>query len=535
MRSTLSDFNTIQFTQLHKIIKRDLVLRRKKEKSLDYNNSFLGEYECYALALDREERRDEKKRLDHLKQDQTMLVIKRFSERKKIFKERKKTGKICAKRELEKISFGEEGVEEGKKLSWVKWDSVLTSFGDGRLNVGSLRAKNLALLGKWCWRFKREGGSLWVTVIKSFHGTSGGLGEDRELGRGTGGGAWNDIVRVGKEIDGLGLEFSSSCIGEVGDGRDIRFWVDRRKEGYVCDKGLRVNDVWCWEWEWVRSIRGRVSIEFEELLVILAKLVEEKILHVESGGQETLWNKLVLKKVNIFVWRALKGRLPVRVDLDRRGINLDSVLCPCCNNFVETCAHCLVTCDLAMSVWEKIFNWWKVGSVNAFSLDELFSSNGVVNVPNFLAHVWQAVIWTSGYFIWKERNARVFGKKALSTNKIVQDIQLKSSEWIVLLQLFGCEGAIGSAASLLCGECHCRTYGSRGEVPPITPWIIRNVDRCVVKGSRSSFSLPLCVDYDPRGVAELALLAAVCARIVATVHLSLFPPFDERCGHVSLS
>ncbi|GJT79974.1 hypothetical protein Tco_1054316 [Tanacetum coccineum] len=45
---------------------------KQKEKSLDYNNSFLGEYECSSLALDREEKRDEKKRLDHLKQDQTM-------------------------------------------------------------------------------------------------------------------------------------------------------------------------------------------------------------------------------------------------------------------------------------------------------------------------------------------------------------------------------------------------------------------------------------------------------------------------------
>nr|GEW26743.1 hypothetical protein [Tanacetum cinerariifolium] len=50
---------------------RDLVLRRRKEKSLYYNNSFLGEYECSSLELDGEERRD-KKRLDHLKQDQTI-------------------------------------------------------------------------------------------------------------------------------------------------------------------------------------------------------------------------------------------------------------------------------------------------------------------------------------------------------------------------------------------------------------------------------------------------------------------------------
>ncbi|GJU05839.1 hypothetical protein Tco_1122269, partial [Tanacetum coccineum] len=39
---------------------RDLVLRRKKKKSLDYNNSFIGEYKCSSLALDRKERRDAK-------------------------------------------------------------------------------------------------------------------------------------------------------------------------------------------------------------------------------------------------------------------------------------------------------------------------------------------------------------------------------------------------------------------------------------------------------------------------------------------
>ncbi|GKB56588.1 retrovirus-related pol polyprotein from transposon TNT 1-94 [Tanacetum coccineum] len=43
-----------------------MVLRRKKKKSLDYNNSFLGEYECSSLALDREERRDEKEEIGSL-------------------------------------------------------------------------------------------------------------------------------------------------------------------------------------------------------------------------------------------------------------------------------------------------------------------------------------------------------------------------------------------------------------------------------------------------------------------------------------
>ncbi|GKE85812.1 hypothetical protein Tco_1559554, partial [Tanacetum coccineum] len=38
----------------------------KKKKSLKYNNSFLGEYECSSLALDREERRDEKEEIGSL-------------------------------------------------------------------------------------------------------------------------------------------------------------------------------------------------------------------------------------------------------------------------------------------------------------------------------------------------------------------------------------------------------------------------------------------------------------------------------------
>lgn len=152
---------------------------------------------------------------------------------------------------------------------------------------------------------------------------------------------------------------------------------------------------------------------------------------MDSNGQDTIWNKLVPKKVNIFVWRALKGRLPVRVELDRRGIDLDSVLCACCNDSVETCNHCIVTCDLAMSVWTKVFNWWNVGNVNVFTIDELFTHSGSVNVSSNLALLWQATIWTSGYYIWKERNARVFGKKTSSTNKLFQDIQLKCFEWIV--------------------------------------------------------------------------------------------------------
>ena len=363
-------------------------------------------------------------------------------------------------------------------MAWVKWDVLLASHRDGGLNIGSLRGKNLALLGKWWWRFKKEGGSLWVRIIKSIYGSSGGIGNIRGLGGGFGGGGvWCNIIKIGEEMGGLGIDFSTSFVGMVGNGRDIGFWVDKwvgdtrlcdrfprlyhldsRKEDRVAEKGRWVDNEWRWEWVWVRDLRGRVMGEYNELLGILqnvvvskdcsdrwrwvlqddgnftvkalSRVVEDKILRVESGALVTLWNSWVPKKVNIFIWRLLKGRLPVREELDRRGIDLDSLLCPCCNNAVESCNHSFVFCNFAMSIWEKVFNWWRVGNVNVFSIGELFSSCGNVVIPNRVIRLWQAVIWTSGYYIWKARNERVFKGKVTSINKLFQDIQLKSYEWI---------------------------------------------------------------------------------------------------------
>ncbi|GJX85916.1 reverse transcriptase domain, reverse transcriptase zinc-binding domain protein [Tanacetum coccineum] len=188
---------------------------------------------------------------------------------------------------------------------------------------------------------------------------------------GVGEGVWRDIIRVGDELEGLGVDFISSFMGEVGNGADIRFWInrwvggirlcdrftrlyhlDRHKEGKVEEKGKWIDNVWRWKWEWVRNIRGMVCKDLEDLRIIfqnvvinincrdrwrwalqesgdftvrgLTKLVEEKIHNTDSGGGATTWNNLVPKKVNIFIWRDLKGRLPVREELDKRGVETRS-------------------------------------------------------------------------------------------------------------------------------------------------------------------------------------------------------------------
>nr|GEW44447.1 protein kinase-like domain, beta-lactamase/transpeptidase-like protein [Tanacetum cinerariifolium] len=272
------------------------------------------------------------------------------------------------------------GVNEGDITDMERWMGC---------HIGEFPFTYLGLpIGKWWWRFRIEGTSLWVRVIKSIHENSKGLGKGRASGRGgSGGGVWNDIVQICEEIDGMRVDFIASFIEEIG-GRMV-MWGIKGRGLMRCSVGngigleaLGVKD----KWRWMLDKDGEFTVRK------LSRCMDEKILHVESGGQETIWNKLVPRKVNIFVWRALKKRLSVRVELDRRVIDVDSVLYRSCKNVVETYAHCLVTCDLATSEWEKNFNWWKVGSVNAFSIDDLFSSNGGVNVSILLTHFWQAVI-----------------------------------------------------------------------------------------------------------------------------------------------
>ncbi|GJZ16190.1 reverse transcriptase domain, reverse transcriptase zinc-binding domain protein [Tanacetum coccineum] len=229
-------------------------------------------------------------------------------------------------------------------------------------------------------------------------------------------------TKVGEDLGGLGIDFSSSFVGDVGNGCDIRFWIDRWVGGErLCDRFSRLYHL---------DRRKEVRLRIKENSVVTVDCKDCWMWSLHDSGEFTVkeLSKLVEEKSLI---ARNGGRLPVREELDKRGIDLDSLLCPSCNSVVESCAHCLVLCNFAMSIWEKIHSWWKIRNVNAFSIEEMFSRNRNANIPSHSSKLWQAVIWTAGYYIWKVRNMRVFEGKVTSINSLVQDIQIKSFKWIV--------------------------------------------------------------------------------------------------------
>ncbi|GJV08263.1 putative reverse transcriptase domain-containing protein [Tanacetum coccineum] len=62
------------------------------------------------------------------------------------------------------------------------------------------------------------------------------------------------------------------------------------------------------------------------------------------------WVKQILIKVNILAWKISMDRLPTRVILHRRGVQVSPISCPICCEAFENLDHLLFCCDLAKDI-----------------------------------------------------------------------------------------------------------------------------------------------------------------------------------------
>ncbi|XP_071728117.1 uncharacterized protein [Rutidosis leptorrhynchoides] len=97
-------------------------------------------------------------------------------------------------------------------------------------------------------------------------------------------------------------------------------------------------------WTWVLSSSGHFTVK------ALSRIIEDQWHSSPLGIEETNRNNVLPKKLEVFVWRAIKKRIPVRHEIDKSGIDLHSVRCPFCDDDVETIEHSLIFCKYAMDV-----------------------------------------------------------------------------------------------------------------------------------------------------------------------------------------
>ena len=62
---------------------------------------------------------------------------------------------------------------------------------------------------------------------------------------------------------------------------------------------------------------------------------------------KALWALKVSGLAKVYIWRTMIDRLPTRVNLIRRGVNIQNNSCPLCSKVEETVEHLFIGCEVA--------------------------------------------------------------------------------------------------------------------------------------------------------------------------------------------
>lgn len=357
------------------------------------------------------------------------------------------------------------GTEADNKISWVKWSEVSKPKAYGGLGIKDWRLFNMALLGKWNWRYINEPDSLWCRVVKANCRLNGESSW------------WKDIQSITVE-NGLPW-FKESLQKTVLEGNDTQFWVENwtgagclelrfrrlynlscQKREYVKNMGTWVNGVWQWKFRWRRGLQGRELGWLEELMTILQgvrleenkrdrwmwKLEGEGLYSVNSAYvllQEQyledpdpvftwIWEAPAPSNIKAFAWRMLLGRIQTRDNLLKRQILhiAEEAVCPLCGVVEESCAHLLFSCPETLSIWYACSDWLgvltaQVPEPKAHLLQ--FPSVGRSKAQKLgEIAIWLATIWT----IWCQRNKVVFNGGSLVREQVVEHIKVTVWQWL---------------------------------------------------------------------------------------------------------
>ncbi|XP_071695514.1 uncharacterized protein [Rutidosis leptorrhynchoides] len=229
--------------------------------------------------------------------------------------------------------------------------------------------------------------------------------------------------------------------------------LESHKEATVADRILNVNSTSIGNWDWSRTPSGRAMDELAELNNLLSSvsisdcpdswkfsldassifttstksiLINTLKYGTNSRNLSLPPNKYVPQKVFIFAWRVIQLKIPVRSELDKKGIDLHTVLCPLCDHRIETIDHALVNCQKVSSIWIQLLDWWNQNSTTISNINEaIISDQGFSHNP-IGSSLWQDTKWIACYIIRKQRNLKVFSGKIWNPAVIIFEIQTQS-------------------------------------------------------------------------------------------------------------
>ncbi|GJS33986.1 retrotransposon protein, putative, ty1-copia subclass [Tanacetum coccineum] len=149
-------------------------------------------------------------------------------------------------------------------------------------------------------------------------------------------------------------------------------------------------------------------------------------------GSKLRWNNLVPGKINILAWTIRNYRLPTRANIDKRGIDIHSILCPFCEEQIKDEDHIFALCPFSRNIWDLIRKWWGLDvipldtTLNVLEMDD----DGDLNFGEKISYLFDVVYLCAKWWIWRARNLLVFQAVKVNMINIIDDIITTSYLWI---------------------------------------------------------------------------------------------------------
>ncbi|GKC94939.1 RNA-directed DNA polymerase, eukaryota [Tanacetum coccineum] len=248
---------------------------------------------------------------------------------------------------------------------------------------------------------------------------------------------WLHIVKEISNLKQQGIDFMDFMRLKLGNGSNISFWNDH----WIGDGSLK--DLYPRLYALEDNNHATVNLKLADDRLVnsfrreprggefsvasIRRVIDDKrLLNVTS---KTRWIKYVPIKVNILAWKVKLDALPTRLNISRRGITIDSIICPICDTGVESSNHLFFMCNLARHLSRMITHWWDIPQVEGNSYDAWCSWLLSLRLQSEYKLILEGIFYVMWWHLWSYRNKLLFESMNPLKATIFDDIVSRSFYW----------------------------------------------------------------------------------------------------------
>nr|GEW45364.1 hypothetical protein [Tanacetum cinerariifolium] len=313
--------------------------------------------------------------------------------------------------------------KRGKSL--INWNSICKMKVEGGLGIKSLDSWNIALMSKHIRNVITNKESLWVQWVNTYRLKGRSFWDIPEKE----GSCW-----VWKKILKIRGLIKDHNFHKIGDGRNTSLWFDNWhpicplsnfiSKRMIASSGLNLqckvadvikngkNDKVVW-----KSCNGGF-LDFS---------VSNVWENIRIRGTLVSWSNLVwfsqcIPRHSFILWLAIQGKLKTQDNMLHGDSNL-RLLCTFCGKVTDSHDHLFFDCNFPNSIWVLLKNMVRLDNAPSRWCDIVkFMINRPIN-KSIWSILQRLVLGATVYFIWQERNLRLFQNRHRSKEELCRLIK----------------------------------------------------------------------------------------------------------------